>query len=266
MNVGNGGHLFNVINENQLTSILSHYNSEYVLSIVASAITSRFNTNSVIKQPNVVAAWEQNFKQLLDDFEDSADSLVKIKEVRENTYREIIEMICREFHLNFTIDENVDWYSAAYYLYDFFVCNFNSNIINFYARYIYNERREIYDSLGLENLRKNKDTSTQYGKRIYKDIKLAIINANIDYVVTNLFGIDINLSDIFEVVYSNNIELVKYLCGLVTQQDDFYQNFYVTMMQSPMKPILLTEIRFAIQSQTLANGNYADEEDTETEE
>lgn len=44
MNVGNGGHLFNVINENQLTSILSHYNSEYVLSIVASAITSRFNT------------------------------------------------------------------------------------------------------------------------------------------------------------------------------------------------------------------------------
>ena len=74
------------------------------------------------------------------------------------------------------------------------------------------------------------------------------------------------MSDIFEVVYSNNIELVKYLCSLVTQQDDFYQNFYVTMMQSPMKPILLTEIRFAIQSQTLANGNYADEEDTEMEE
>lgn len=265
MNVGNGGHLFNVINENQLTSILSHYNTEYVLSIVDVALSYRLNTNAILQQPNVVAAWEQNFKQLLDDFEDSPDSIVKIKEVREGTYKEIIERICREFHLNFTIDENVDWYSAAYYLYDFFVCNFNSNLVMFYSKYIYNEKGELYQALNLEELRKNKDTSTQYGKRVFKDIKLAIINANIDYVITNLFGIDINLANIFELVYSNNIELVKYLCSLITQQDDFYRNFYVATMQSAMKPILLTEIRFAIQSQAIASGNIDDTEN-ETEE
>ena len=93
MNVS-GNQLFNVINENQLTSILSHYNTEFVLSIVDEGIKSRFNINTVLSKPNVVAAWEQNFKQLLVDFNDSSDSKTRIMQVREDTYKEIILRIC----------------------------------------------------------------------------------------------------------------------------------------------------------------------------
>ena len=266
MNVGNGNQLFNIINENQLTSILSHYNTEFVLTIVDNALTSRFNTNAILSSPNVVAAWEQNFKQLLVDFEDSADSKTSIMQVREDTYKEIITRICKEFHLNFTIDDDVDWYSAAYYLYDFFVSNFNVNLINFFANYIYKERIGIYENMNLATFRKNKDSSTIYGKKIYKDIKLATINANIDYVVTNLCGIDISLADIMNTIYAQK-ELVAYLCTLISEQDDFFKNFYAYMMNTPIKPILLTEIRFGIQALASAHNNIiTDENDIDTNE
>lgn len=261
--LNSGSQLFNVINENQLTSILSHYSSEFVLSVVDQAIVSRFNTNNVLKQPNVVAAWEQNFKQMLADFEDSASSKQQIMQVREDTYKEIILRICNEFKLNFTIDENVDMYSAAYYLYDFFVSNFNINLITFFSNYIYKERAGIYESMNLAEFKKNKDSSTLYGKKMYKDIKIAVINANIDYVVSNLCGIDINLADVFNVVYTQR-DLAMYMSTLVTSQGDFFKEFYASMMNTSIKPILLTEIRFAIQAFAMAHEpSISDEEDIE---
>lgn len=250
--LNNGNQLYNVVNENQLTSILSHYDTEYVMNVLDNAMSSRFNPNAVLQQPNAVAAWEQNFKQLIAEFENSASSKQKIMQVREDTYKEIILRICNEFKLNFTIEDDVDWYSAAYYLYDFFVANFNTNLITFFSNYIYKERAGIYESMNLIEYRKNKDSSTLYGKKMYKDIKIAVINANIDYVVSNLCGIDINLLDIFALVYSQR-ELSAYMSNIVTSQGDFFKDYYAFIMQTSIKPILLTEIRFAIQSFAMAH-------------
>ena len=135
--------LYNIISVNQLTEVLSHYDTNFVMSVVDNGIASRYNPNAVLSQPNIVAAWEQNFKQMLSEFAELPDAKARITSVRDETYREIINRICREFNLNFTIDEDVDLYSAAFYLYDFFVANFNTNLITFFYNYIVRERAEI---------------------------------------------------------------------------------------------------------------------------
>lgn len=239
--------LYTVVSENQLTEILSHYDTNYVMSIVDSAIQSRFDTNAILSQPNIVAAWEQNFKQLMTDFEGNEDYQNKIMKVRVDTYREIISKICTTFNLRFTIEDAVDWYSAAFYLYDFFVANFNTYLISFFKGFIYRERAGIYDAMDMTNLKKNKDSSTLYGKKIYKDIRLAVINANISSVVDNICSYDINLFDIVDIVYTQP-KLVQYMASIISDTGDFFHNFYAQIMHASIRPILLTEIRISIQN------------------
>lgn len=242
--------LYNIISENQLTEILSHYDTDFILSVVDNGIASRFNPNAVLRQPNIVAAWEQNFKQYLADFDEMAEGKNRIYDVREATYKEIIDRICREFNLNFTIDEDVDWYSAAFYLYDFFVANFNTNLIAFFCNIIYRDRADLYDAMDLASLRKNKDSSTIYGKKTYKDIRLAVINANIDMVIGYICNMDINLADIINMVYPQK-ELVYYLTSIISDAGDFFKNYYCTILQTAIRPILLTDIRLSIQNMAI---------------
>jgi hypothetical protein len=256
--------LYNVISENQLTEVLSHYDTNFVMSVLDNAIASRFNPNAVMRQPNVVAAWEQNFKQYLADFDEMADGKTRIYQVREDTYKEIIGRICKEFNLNFTIDDTVDLYSAAYYLYDFFVANFNANLVSFFCNYIYKERAEIYDSMDLASLRKNKDSSTIYGKKTYKDIRLAVINANIDRVISFICGFDVPMYNIFNIVYPQK-ELVYYLSTIISDNGDFFKNYYCTILDTSIRPILLTDIRLSIQNIAIERGNDIIMDDNNTD-
>lgn len=256
--------LYNIISVNQLTEVLSHYDTNFVMSVVDNGIASRYNPNAVLSQPNIVAAWEQNFKQMLSEFAELPDAKARITSVRDETYREIINRICREFNLNFTIDEDVDLYSAAFYLYDFFVANFNTNLITFFYNYIVRERAEIYDALNLVEFRKNKDSSTIYGKKIYKDIKIAIINANIDRVIQYICGFDIRLSDIFSIVYAQK-DLAYFMSTLVGDAGDFFNKFYVEILNSAIRPILITNIRLAIQNSAIERDSSEQFEENEIE-
>ena len=153
---------YNITTENELAEVLSHYSSEFVFSIIDEALKSRFLSVPVVAMPNVVAAWEQNFKAIQAQY--GAESQNEVLRVRNETYREIVDTICKEFKLNFTIDDSIDIYSAALHLYDLMVCNFTSNMISFFANFIYKERSNLYDSLGFSEMKKNIDCSTIYGK------------------------------------------------------------------------------------------------------
>lgn len=234
---------FNIMSETELGEILSHYETEYVLNVVEMAIRARFSPNTILPQPNVVNAWEQNFKQIMATF-DSATYNEKVMHVRNETYREIIAKICKEFSLNFTIDDNVDLYSAAYFLYDFFVANFNAYMVKFFYNHIFKERSNIYDSLGLATYRKSKDSSTSYGKRLYKDIKLAVINANIDMVVGSISGNDIPLDYVINTVMPK--DKANYMNTLVSDAGDFFKNYYYQILQCDIRPTIITDIRFGL--------------------
>lgn len=236
---------YNVITENELAVVLSHYSSEFVFSIVKNAMDSRFQFVPITAMPNVVSAWEQNFKAIRDQY--GSDSNEEVMRVRNETYREIIDTICKEFGLNFTIDDSIDLYSAAYHLYDLFVCNFMNSMTNFFANFIYKERASIYDSLGLAELKKNKDSSTIYGKKIYKDIKLAVINANIDRVITEVCNMNMAFHSIIPNIYGNNSELKRYILSIVSATPDFFERAYVAVLNSDIRSDVITAIRFKLQ-------------------
>lgn len=242
---------YNVVTENEVAVVLSHYNSDFVFSIVDNAMKRRFLEVPIIAVPNVVGAWEQNFKAIRAQY--GAENNEEIMRVRNETYKEIIDDICGEFKLSFTIDDTVDLYSAAYHLYDLFVCKFIENMTTFFANYIYKERSSIYDSLGLADKKKNKDSSTIYGKKIYKDIKLAVINANIDMVVSEICSMDIPFASIISLIYGSNSELKRYIISIVSADSDFMDNVYVPVMNSFIRPDIITSIRFKLQEIAMAH-------------
>ena len=244
--MGANPYIYNIATETELAEVLSHYNTDYVLNILTNAINGKFNPNSImVSQPNLVSAWEINFKQI-QEYYNYPEFIERIKYVRDTTYKEIIRMICRSYNLNFTTqDDDIDWYTAATMLYDFFVCNFNRYLIQFFSTYIYRERSTIYEDLNLASVRKSKDSTTTYGKRLYKDIKLVVINTAIDQVVSAIMANDISLTDIFTTVLPK--EQAIYMDSIVSQAGDFFKESYGPSMNSTLRPVLLTEIRFALQ-------------------
>lgn len=237
---------FNVATENELAEVLSHYNSEFIFTVVDNAMKKRFLELPITTMPNVVGAWEQNFKAIIAQYGESSTS--EVFRVRNETYREIISTICKEFGLNFTIDDSVDIYSAAFHLYNLFVSGFAENMTSFFANFIYRERSSIYDSMGLADLKKNKDSSTAYGKKVYKDIKLAIINANIDRVITQICSMDFPFYSIIMTICGANSEMSKYFTSIVSADNEFFNKTYVRVLNSDIRPDIITSIRFKLQN------------------
>lgn len=231
--------------QNELAVVLSHYSSDFVYSIVQNQIDQTISgiTTTINTPPNVVSAWEQNFRAIIDTY--GAENLAQIQEVRIETYREIIDIICNAFDLNFTQDD-VDLYTAAYSLYEHFVCKLPANIIHFFSRYIYKERVSIYESMGLSDMKKNKDSSTIYGKRMYKDIKLAVINANITKIINNICS---SMEFDFATVVTGSIDdkaMSKYILGIVSDKGNFFQQTIIRMVNTNL-PEYVTGVRFGLQ-------------------
>lgn len=237
--------------ENELAVVLSHYSSNFVYDIVHTQIESiigGFAVSAINTPPNVVGAWEQNFKAIIEQY--GSEGMTQIQEVRTETYREIIDIICQSFNLNFTIAD-VDIFSAAYTLYDFFVCHLPSNIIRFFSKYIYKERAGIYDTMALYEMKKNKDSSTIYGKRMYKDIKLAVINANILKIITNLFGMDFDFASIINTVIDDK-NTAKYILSIVSDNGNFFHNIIMKAMNANLAEYV-TGVRLNIQELAISH-------------
>lgn len=236
---------YNIYAEGEISYLLSHFNSEYIFDVINDNIEynrTKFETGS---NPNVVASFEENFKYLIKRFPSDKGN---IDNVRIETYREIINLLCNRFNPQFNDTGDIEYYSAAYYLYDFLVANFNNYIVLFYSNFIFNEKNTIYDAMNLDVFKKNKDSSTLYGKKMYNDTKLAVINANLELIINNLKTFDFSFDDILSSIYIYDRTIPQFLSGLVAPYDDFYKNIYCTTISNPdQMPIFLTGIRLAIQ-------------------
>lgn len=249
---------YNISTENELAEVLSHYNTEFVLSILEDTMKKRFVEVPIASVPNVVSAWNTNFQAIMAQY--GMDSYSEVQRVREDTYREIINAICKEFSLNFTIDEDVDLYTAAFHLYDFLVSNFSNNLITFFANTIYKERSAYYNNLNMADLKKNKDSSTVYGKKVYKDVKLAVIIANIGDVIDVLCGTEVPFYNILNAVYGENSEIKKYIFSIVSAGSDFFTNYYAPLLSpnSQIRSDIITGIRFKLQEIIMAHDQIVD--------
>lgn len=232
--------------ENEVATVLSHFNSSFIYDVIDEKLRGRFNLAMSIQNANMVVAFEQNFKDLAATY---PSDIKNIETVRTETYREIVDMICAYYGIQYAlppIEESptVDYYTVAYYLYDFLVYGFFIYISKFYARYIYANKDQIYDSMGLDAYKKNKDSSTLYGKKVFSDVKIAVISAYIMTVVKNMESFDISIENILTVIYGD-ANIVALLASIINNMPmDFFKTYFKVPME--VEAIMYTNIRLEL--------------------
>jgi hypothetical protein len=235
---------YRINNEYNISEILAHFGSEYAMHALEDKLEHIDYTSTLI-EPNFVSAYENNFKLMEEEYPGDSQN---IKSVRDEVYREIIRLLCDKFNLSFnTIDDTIDVYTAAYYLYDFLVCNRNNIMVNFFTAFIINNKDTVFSILNPDEIKKNKDSSSAYGKRVYADPKYIAISANIPKIINHISTFDIALSNIFQSVYVN-YKIVQFLDNAFADKGNFFRDYYCTAVNNiEIAPIIITNIRLALQ-------------------
>lgn len=243
MNMG-GIEPYRINNEYNISEILAHFGSEYAMHALEDKLEHIDYTSSLI-EPNFVGAYESNFKLMEEEYPGDSQN---IRSVREEVYREIIRLLCDKFNLSFnTVDDTINLYTAAYYLYDFLVCNRNNIMVNFFTAFIVNNKDLVYGILTSEDIKKNKDSSSAYSKRVYADPKYIAISANIPKIINYISTFDIQLSNIFQSTYID-LRLVQFLDNAFADKGNFFKDYYCSVINNvEMAPIIIINIRLALQ-------------------
>lgn len=235
----------NVNIDNQLAGILGQFNDDYILDVVNDSLKNRFNAYQA-PNPNVITAYEFTFKNLTEGFNSNIEDITN---TRNRTYMNIINTICNFYNLQFNSHDDTDYYSAAYWLYDFFVAGFAEHLKYFYAMFLIQEREAIATSFNLNTIRKENDVTFSYSKKLFKDPSLAAIHCNIDYVLNQMDCFNISMIDILAKVYNQSSTIAPYIAGIVSDPTgrfftDFYQSF---VLRSPDSADMMTYIKLALQ-------------------
>ena len=245
---------FSIVSSNEVASIICRFTPEMIEDIVESNLQSKYRSYSP-ELANIVSSIEDNYKIAqtgLPEYES------EIASQRYNIYLQIIQLICNAHQLQFvgenneTVYQNI--YAAAYNLYDFLVARFNMHLINFFMNYINREKNTIYEALELASKRKE---ASPYSKKIYKNSnsKLAIIHANLEYVIQNICSYDIDFESYTELACLPDRMRSRYILSLVVDTGDFFKRLCVPYITNNFGP-LTTLIKFALQE--LATADFAD--------
>lgn len=244
MSISANIHTFNINTENEISIILSHFETRFVIDLITKNIEA-MRMSIFTSGPNLVDAFEQQMKVIKDRYNDNE---AEINDVRNKTYMEIINILCNTYDISINFDNipNQDYYSVARNLYDFLVSNFKRNIVNFFTLYIRKEKNSIYEIMNLADFKKNKDSTTLYNKKLYKDAKLAIINSNLDHVIFNMATFPISLEDIINICYQK--PLAEFLNSIIIENNNFFLNSFIGFLNSTYGINTFSDIRLQINS------------------
>lgn len=237
-----------VINsEKSVGIILSKFSREFIMDVIEDSLKMKFRPFNV-GSANLVIAIEQNLKLALlqnPAYKDNIDS------VRDNTYKEIISIICKYYNLSITDDASVyntdQAFNLAYILYDTFITNFTTRMISFFVRYIMDNKEDIYNSIyNVDEIRKNKET-VSYGKKMYTDPKLIVIHSDLNNVLGNIVAHDIPFNVLMS--YLVDKDTANYLSNIIQDNGDIYKYHYASYIMDPItRPDVFTAIKFEMQN------------------
>lgn len=237
--------IYEIQANNQLSVILSQFDADYVVSIVDDTLQRQLNTFDLIGPPNAVLACEDLFKEYYLTY---PNEHTNIDIGRDTLYRKIINKICKWMNLTFNQFPNTDIYTLAYYLYDFYVARFNKYLVTFYDKYLEEEKDQIYASFYLEELgAKNKDMSSIYSKMAFSNDKsIALVVANLQYVLTHLRDMPITDEYIYRLIYRDDV-IVNLLLNNITSSSGVFALFNKILFNPYLYPTVVTHIRMEIQ-------------------
>lgn len=232
--------IYNMIAEGEIAELLSRFNSNYIMSVIDTNIKNRFAFNQALANPNIIGSFETNFKGMLSNFPNDRENIMSI---RQETYETVINKICDSFKLQY-VGDNPDSFTLAYNMYDIFVSGFARNVINFFASYIYRYRSEIYNNMCLDRYRKSKDSTTNYMRKAFENVKeIDIIVSRIKEVIYYISGFDIDMYTFLSFSYPQ--EMCQFIYSNVVPLSNFFKEEVCAVLTSPS---ILTEIRCAIQT------------------
>ena len=240
---------YNIRAEGQLASILSSFDTDYVIGIMEDILANQLNDFNPVPKANIINSFEDNFKAILNDYPEDKPNIL---DIRESTYSLILSKIAKAFNFEFRDTDQMDLYSIAKLLYDFFVSNYNGYLINFMADYIIREQDTLYKVLNMEQFKKDKDVTTIYNKKLFDSVQMAIISSHLDYVVKYMMDIDFTMEQVLTVTYRNNPYHIAAFMQHVFPKMDFYKDYYCRLISIPnIYPIIVTYLKIDLQRRCL---------------
>ena len=240
--------LYNIVAEGEISGILAHYNSDYIMSIIQDNIKNiNIPGYTPANASNIVESFEMNFKDLKIQYPSDTDN---IEQARQETYQEIIDIICQYYglQLNITDPLSTDNHSIAYYLYDFFISNYKKYIVQYFTKVIILNKESIYNNLKLYEFKRDRDSSTIYVKKAYSDVMIATIISKLKNVIYYISGFDTPIQSLVSSTYQPNIS--DYICSWLYTSRDIFKEFYCNIVNDPYT---LTDIRLEIQKNLQSN-------------
>lgn len=220
-NILTGSNISNIYSENQLANVIGYMNIDSILSILQSTVESPKTMTE--RLPNFVHSLDIHYNALLSDPNIELEMVERLKYDRLNKLNAIIDFIGNIFMVDIDKD-NISYdniFTLAYYLYEIFI-NYYKNTVNFFVSYILKNKSTIYDSYNLSEFKKNKDSSTIYNKKIYKNHKVAIIVSNLELVVKNISSLDISFEEYLYSI-SNNPSINQFLLNMISPDPNFFK-------------------------------------------
>lgn len=234
---------YNIATDYSMAVILSHFNQEYIYSTIKNWIDMKYIEPMPLIN-NVIMGYNENFKQLLYTYQNDIDRQ-QILDVRNRVYTDIINLLCKEFNLEYNASEidQSDLYTPAFYMFRLLVSEFTENAKMFFVNFILKEKNNIYESFNLKQFKKDKDAVTIYNKKKIKNSKLAIITSRLNYVIDNICVLDISFEDYLNYVYQDK-NIVAYLLNLIAPKNDFFKTYVTPLFahNSLVKPTLISDI------------------------
>lgn len=247
----NGEMLSNANTDMILASILNNFDTQYIIDIVRKSINIRFRPYNTA-MPSI-GAFEQHFQQMLISFTDQQQK-EKILAVREDTYLNIIRVVCEYYNLEYYPNDDIDTHTVVYFLYDVLVSNFTNTIINFFVNYIMDHQSEIYIELN-NKPSGEKETMSPYSKKLYNNSPLGLIHSNIGTVMNNICVKDIKLSDILHYGY-NDPNCLYVLNNTIGENGNVFKDRFATYVYDMSARIdLITCVRLNLQQYAVSDMN-----------
>ena len=228
----------------QLAVILAQFDSNYIMDIMDDTINGILVSFDTMPRPNIVLGFEQNFKELLSIYPFEEDN---VNQCRRETYDTIIKNICSKFNIHYVENEDVDKYSLARWMYDFYVANFSKYFINFYCRYLLNNKEDICSQFVTDQ--QAKDISSIYSNYAFgEDKDMVTIAANLPTILKTLSNMPIADGVIYRYAYPEGMESVVYLLeSSLSSLTPIFEIYNRILFNEDMYGTVITQIRIAIQ-------------------
>ena len=111
---------FENTHENELAYVLSKFNNDFIYNTVNESLSNKLRVYSY-EAPNIINAFEQNFLLAKEEFPNNTNEITL---VRNDTYSNIIKLLCDHYQLIINVDDGVDLFKVASSLYSLLVSSF----------------------------------------------------------------------------------------------------------------------------------------------